>query len=141
MRRTHRSNEPMVSLEQPDSSGSEAIALVGVVPSTLRLRLLLTKTWTCRSRHEITLMVDSRPHSEAHATSPLASCGSHAAAGTGVGWVGSRCCTKGVAMPTNSAKKALAKAKKDLAVIDRQVQVYSLFGSELRSVLEITKKP
>ena len=44
-------------------------------------------------------------------------------------------------MPTNSAKKALAKAKKDLAVIDRQVQVYSLFGSELRSVLEITKKP
>ena len=35
----------------------------------------------------------------------------------------------------------LSKAKKDLAVIDRQVQVYSLFGSELRSVLEITKKP
>ena len=39
------------------------------------------------------------------------------------------------------AAAALAKAKKDLAVIDRQVQVYSLFGSELRSVLEITKKP
>jgi hypothetical protein len=38
------------------------------------------------------------------------------------------------------AAAALAKAKKDLAVIDRQVQVYSLFGSELRSVLEITKK-
>ena len=36
---------------------------------------------------------------------------------------------------------ALAKAKKDLAVIDRQVQVYSLYGSELRSVLEITRKP
>ena len=39
------------------------------------------------------------------------------------------------------AAAALAKAKKDLAVIDRQVQVYSLYGSELRSVLEITKKP
>ncbi|ACO64161.1 predicted protein [Micromonas commoda] len=39
------------------------------------------------------------------------------------------------------AAAALAKAKKDLAVIDRQVQVYSLYGSELRSVLEITRKP
>ena len=39
------------------------------------------------------------------------------------------------------AAAALVKAKKDLAVIDRQVQVYSLYGSELRSVLEITRKP
>ena len=47
---------------------------------------------------------------------------------------------KNVALSGEDLAVALAKARADKAVIDRQVEVYKMFGSPVRSILELGKK-